>query len=80
MFSVYVLRSLKDQRFYIGQTNNLEERIRRHNEGRVPSTKGRRPLILVWSESLDSRSKAVVRERELKNLKANKKFRVLIQV
>ncbi len=79
MFSVYVLRSLKDQKFYIGQTNNLDERMRRHNEGRVPSTKGRRPFVLVWSEAFESRSQAVVRERELKSLKANKTFRELIQ-
>jgi putative endonuclease len=79
MFSVYVLRSLKDQKFYVGQTNNLEERIRRHNEGRVPSTKGRRPFVLVWFESFESRSQAVVREQELKSLKANKRFKEIIQ-
>jgi putative endonuclease len=78
MFFVYILKSLKDHRFYIGQTNNLEDRVRRHNEGRVVATKGRRPLILVRSEEFESRSEAVRRERELKSFKGNSRFRELV--
>ncbi|MEK6570515.1 MAG: GIY-YIG nuclease family protein, partial [Bacteroidota bacterium] len=53
-FYVYVLRSLKDGKLYIGQTNNLQERLLRHNHGRVKSTKGRRPLQLIYFEVLNT--------------------------
>ena len=43
---VYILISLKDNQRYIGSTNNLEQRFKRHNQGRVKSTTNRRPLKL----------------------------------
>jgi putative endonuclease len=78
MFFVYVLLSLKDKKFYIGQTNNLADRVLRHNEGRVRATRGRRPLILVWSESFPTRAEAVRRERYLKSLRGDNRFRSII--
>ena len=52
MWRVYVLRSLKDGRHYVGITSRpLDERLQRHNAGRVRSTKGRRPLVLAHSEN-----------------------------
>jgi len=64
---VYVLRSLKDGKLYIGHTNNLHMRLIRHHSGDVRSTKGRRPLKLVYTESVLSREKAILRERYLKS-------------
>ncbi len=80
MFFIYVLKSLKDNRFYIGQTNNFLSRLRRHNEGRVQSTKYRVPLILVYSENYATRSEAMARERYLKNLNGNSTFKEIIGV
>ena len=71
-FFVYILKSLKDNRLYIGQTNNLEDRIKRHNKGEVAATKNRRPLELIYSEIYNSRSEAMKRERYLKSLKSSK--------
>ena len=71
-YYVYILRSQKDNKLYIGQTANLADRIRRHNEGRVPSTKNRRPLELLYSEELNDRSSAVNREQYFKSLKSPK--------
>jgi putative endonuclease len=78
MFFVYVLKSVKDNRFYIGQTNNLLSRLRRHNEGRVQSTKNRVPLILVYSENYETRSEAMAREKHLKKLNGNSTFKKII--
>ena len=78
MFIVYVLKSLIDNRFYIGQTNNILSRLRRHNEGRVRSTKYRVPLILVYSENYASRSEAMAREKYLKSLNGNSTFKKII--
>src|SRR3990172_5390092 len=67
IFWVYVLRSLKDGKLYIGQTNNLEDRLLRHNQGRVRSTKFRRPFVLVYCEKFSTRSTARKREDFLKS-------------
>jgi putative endonuclease len=44
MYYVYVLLSLKDNKFYIGYTNGLKRRLKEHNQGKNVSTKLRRPL------------------------------------
>lgn len=74
MYIVYVLRSLKDQKFYIGQTNDIEKRLQRHNNGFVVSTRSRRPFILVYNESFISRAEAMRREKYLKSLKGGSTF------
>ncbi len=66
MFLVYILESLKDSTFYIGQTNNLTERLKRHNSGRVKSTKYKSPFRLVYFEEFSSRAEAMSRELEIK--------------
>jgi len=64
---VYVLRSLKDNKRYIGLTNNLNRRIFQHNSGKVSSTRGRLPLELIYSEKYSDRSVAASREKYLKS-------------
>ena len=64
---VYVLRSTKDGRFYVGLTRNLRARLSLHNEGRVPSTKARIPLELVYWEGCLNDSDAAQREKYLKS-------------
>ncbi len=78
MFFVYVLLSERDGKFYIGQTNDLSDRMKRHNAGRVPATRYRIPFRLVHSEVFASRSVAVTRERYLKSLKGSKKFHEIV--
>jgi putative endonuclease len=79
LFHVYILRSEKDKSFYIGHTSNLQDRLKRHNEGRSQYTKSRGPWTLVYSEKLESRAAASRRERELKALKNRKCILDLIQ-
>ncbi len=47
---VYVLYSHKDGKKYTGLTKNLRMRLQMHAEGKVKSTKSRRPLELVYYE------------------------------
>ena len=70
MFYVYVLKSKKDEKLYIGYTNDLKKRFKEHNLGLVPSTKPRKPFILVYYESYLSHQDAKKREYNLK-LKSN---------
>lgn len=65
-YYVYLLRSVKDGRFYTGHTANLRNRLAQHNQGRVRSTKARRPLELVYWESFKTRVEVMRREKKLK--------------
>jgi len=65
-YSIYVLRSLSDSKFYVGFTSDLMQRFEGHNTGKVPSTKNRRPLELVYFEGCRSKEDAIHREKYLK--------------
>ena len=66
MFYVYVLRSLKNGRLYIGSTGDLERRLREHNMDQSKYTRFTRPLVLIHNETFGTLSQARKRERMLK--------------
>ena len=66
MFYVYILKSNKDGKLYIGYSNNLRKRFREHNLGLVESTKSRMPLRLVYYEAYTLEEDATKREHNLK--------------
>ena len=66
MYFTYVLRSQKDNQFYIGFTKDLKARIALHNSGKVRSTTGRHPLSLIYYEACLSETDAINREKYLK--------------
>ncbi|MBU4299551.1 GIY-YIG nuclease family protein [Patescibacteria group bacterium] len=72
MVFLYILQSVKDKSYYIGITENIKDRLIKHNQGRVLSTKSKKPFILVRQEHYNSRSDAYKRERYLKSLKSRK--------
>jgi putative endonuclease len=78
MYFIYVLQSVKDGKYYIGQTNNLNERLLRHNSGQVTSTKNRRPFKIIYRETFENRSESIFREKQIKAMKGGNKFRELI--
>lgn len=65
-YYVYVLYSEKDGKRYTGITDNLERRIKEHQEGKVISTKWRLPLRLVYYEWCEDIKDAMRREKYLK--------------
>lgn len=65
-YYVYVLRSLKDLKFYTGYTTNIDNRLKLHNNGEVISTKSRRPFELVYFEACFNKADALHREKYLK--------------
>ena len=64
---VYVLQSEIDHQFYVGYTNNIVARLSDHNNGRVPSTKRRVPMKLVYWEGCINQQDATHREKYLKS-------------
>ena len=66
MYYVYVLLSEKDNEFYIGFTENLKGRLKEHQNGKVLSTKYRRPLKLIYYEACSNEFDAMKREKYFK--------------
>ena len=79
MYYTYIIQSQKNGRFYIGSCHDIDVRIERHNAGATPSTKPGRPWKLVYSESYETNSEALKREREIKSKKSRKYIEFLIQ-
>ena len=69
MYFVYLLKSEKDGRFYIGHTQDIQIRLQYHNSGRSKYTRNRGPWKLLAFKSFDSRSEAMREEMRLKKLK-----------
>ncbi|MFD2561032.1 GIY-YIG nuclease family protein [Aquimarina rubra] len=70
MFIVYILFSESLNKYYIGHTANLEDRLKRHNQGRSKSTKSGIPWKIVYTETYETKSKAYQREMEIKRQKS----------
>jgi len=62
MYYLYILKSLKDNKSYIGVTKDIQKRLREHNSGRVKSTKYRRPLVITHTEKFETLSEARKKE------------------
>ena len=66
MFYTYILKSKVDGKTYVGYTKNLKLRFEQHNNEKVPSTKNRKPLELIYYEACLCRDDALKREKYLK--------------
>jgi len=70
---VYILKC-SDKTYYTGWTNNLEKRVRLHNNKKgAKYTRGRTPVDLVYFETFESKSNAMKREYEIKKMTRKKK-------
>jgi putative endonuclease len=70
MWFVYMIRCA-DRSLYTGIARNLTRRLAEHNSGGMRAahyTRGRRPVVLVYVEMVQSRSAAARREHEIKQL------------
>ncbi|WP_145523715.1 GIY-YIG nuclease family protein [Virgibacillus sp. SK37] len=75
---VYMLRC-KDNSLYTGYTNNLENRLKAHRDGKgAKYTRGRGPFQVVYIEKIATKEQALKREYEIKQLKRKEKL-LLIQ-
>jgi len=67
MYTVYALRSKKDNSLYVGLTNNIKRRIKQHNAGKESYTKHKRPYDFLYAEEFPTRIEARKREKFLKS-------------
>ena len=77
-YYVYILKSLKDNKHYIGSTSDVEKRLSFHNNGFQRSTKHRIPFVWVYTEELTTKSEALRREKRIKSYKGGTAFTRLL--
>ena len=67
MYFVYAISSTRHSYIYVGLTQDLELRIKRHNDGRERTTRFYKPYKLIYSEDCKTRSEARIREKYWKS-------------
>ena len=78
-YFVYILYSDGANKFYKGQTNNITDRVDRHNKGMEISTKHDAPWQLVWTVEQPTRSAAILLEKKVKNLSRERLIRFMLK-
>ena len=79
MYYLYILKSEKDNSFYIGATSNLKQRLKKHKQGLVKFTKSRLPIKLVHLEKFATLPEARQRELQIKKWKKRRAIENLIK-
>jgi putative endonuclease len=80
MYYVYILLSLKDNKFYAGFSEDIKKRLADHNAGRNTSTKLRRPFELIYYEAHLSKEDALRRESYFKTTKGKSTLRQMLRM
>ncbi len=78
MFYTYILYSDSLDRYYIGSTENLEERLKKHNNKNKGFTNRSSDWQIVYTKSFDLKSEAAAFERQIKNWKSKIMIQKLI--
>ncbi|MBL7749756.1 MAG: GIY-YIG nuclease family protein [Chitinophagaceae bacterium] len=78
-YFVYIIYSSQIDQYYIGHTENLKDRLFRHQNSGSKATKKAKDWVLVYSENFESRSEAARREKEIKAKKSRKYIESLVQ-
>jgi len=79
MFFVYIIRSIKTKKYYVGCTNNIERRLKEHNNNKTFSLKNRGPFELIYKEEYSTLKEARKREKEIKSYKGGNAFKRLLR-
>lgn len=69
MYWVYIIRSMKNNQYYIGCSDNVLRRLDEHNLGLSKYTRGRGPWELVYKEEFKSLKDSRKREKQIKSWK-----------
>ena len=77
-FFVYILQSMKDFSFYVGQCDDLDKRMSKHNRGFSKYTASKGAWRLKYFEVFATRTEALKREKAIKNMKSRKYIEGLI--
>ena len=78
MYYLYVLFSKKIDKYYIGHTGNLKDRLKKHNTNHKGFTGKAMDWKIVYTEEYPTKEEAYFRERQVKRWKSRKAIERLI--
>ncbi|MFO7575560.1 MAG: GIY-YIG nuclease family protein [Bacteroidales bacterium] len=79
MFAVYIIYSVKLDKYYIGYSSDVHDRLSKHNRMSKGFTSKGIPWVLVHTELFDDKKSAMIRERQLKRWKNRERIESLIR-
>ena len=79
MYKVYILKSLKNSRYYVGHSEDITNRLKRHNKGLIRSTRNGRPWELVYFEDYPTKQTAYKRELQIKSYRGGEALKRLLK-
>ncbi|MBB2146737.1 GIY-YIG nuclease family protein [Pedobacter sp. LMG 31464] len=78
MFYLYILYSKARDRYYVGSTGDLVDRLKTHNSNHSGFTGHTGDWVVVYKEVFDAKEKAYAKERAIKKWKSRKMIEKLI--
>ena len=78
MFYLYILKSEKINSYYVGVSNDVEERLKRHLSNHNGYTAKAKDWIIAYTESFETKAEALKREKQIKNWKSKLMIQKLI--
>jgi len=78
VYYVYAISSTTKKYIYVGQTNNLERRVRQHQSGKEKTTRDYRPFKVILTEKHLNRVDARVREKYYKSGSGKERLKELV--
>jgi putative endonuclease len=79
MYHTYILFSFKKNKYYVGSTSNLQERLLKHNSNHKGFTGGIGDWQVIYQENYQSKSEAAHRELQIKKWKSRKIIESLVK-
>jgi putative endonuclease len=79
MHTVYILYSERINKYYIGSSSNVHDRLRKHNNASKGFTNTGRPWIIVYTEDFANKADAAAREKLLKKWKNRTRLEALFK-
>ena len=78
MYYVYILLNEEKNRTYTGVSDDVEERLKEHNTGRVKSSNPYRPYKVVHTEPFDTLSEARQKEKFYKSTTGRRRLKEML--
>ncbi len=78
-YFVYIIYSTRINKYYIGYSSNIQQRLSFHNDGKSRYTKSGTPWELKHIEGFQTKTEAIQREKKLKAMKSRKYIEWLIE-
>ena len=78
MFYAYILYNKIRNKYYVGSTSNLVERLKKHNTNHSGFTGDTGDWIIVWKQFFENKSDAMKKEKQIKSWKSRMLIEKLI--